>query len=151
MRPDGRKLTLSGIGYAPYTHAQAWAIVLICCEVLLEPGCDEWQWFHAFFLLRTGPERLFQKGFCLPETGPIRIGNGFGYSPKNSSRTGYRPSEHFYRRGSSRFRTRLSGCPDKFCGNKGLESVRMKLPASSAKTYICGIRFHITKLALYLQ
>ena len=36
MRPDGRKLTLSGIGYAPYTHAQAWAIVLICCEVLLE-------------------------------------------------------------------------------------------------------------------
>ena len=34
------------------------------------------------FLLRTGPERLFQKGFCLPETGPIRIGNGFGYGPK---------------------------------------------------------------------
>ena len=133
MRPDGRKLTLSGIGYAPYTHAQAWAIVLICCEVLLEPGCDEWQWFHAFF--------------CF---GPFR-NDCFKYSPKNSSRAGYRPSEHFYRRGSSRFRTRLSGCPDKFCGNKGLESVRMKLPASSAKTYICGIRFHITKLALYLQ
>ena len=55
MRPDGRKLTLSGIGYAPYTHAQAWAIVLICCEVLLEPGCDEWQWFHAFFCF--GPFR----------------------------------------------------------------------------------------------
>lgn len=68
MRPDGRKLTLSGIGYAPYTHAQAWAIVLICCEVLLEPGCDKWQWFHAFFcsgrFLTTA-----SKGFLFAENG----------------------------------------------------------------------------------
>lgn len=151
MRPDGRKLTLSGIGYAPYTHAQAWAIVLICCEVLLEPGCDEWQWFHAFFCFGPFRNDCFKKVFVCRKRGRYVLETGFGYSPKNSSRTGYRPSEHFYRRGSSRFRTRLSGCPDKFCGNKGLESVRMKLPASSAKTYICGIRFHITKLALYLQ
>ena len=61
MRPDGRKLTLSGIGYAPYTHAQAWAIVLICCEVLLEPGCDEWQWFHAFFCFGPFRNDCFKK------------------------------------------------------------------------------------------
>ena len=63
MRPDGRKLTLSGIGYAPYTHAQAWAIVLICCEVLLEPGCDEWQWFHAFFCFGPFRNDCFKKVF----------------------------------------------------------------------------------------
>ncbi len=69
MRPDGRKLTLSGIGYAPYTHAQAWAIVLICCEVLLEPGCDEWQWFHAFFCFGPFRNDCFKKVFVCRKRG----------------------------------------------------------------------------------